>query len=311
MHCPKCGFEQPDGSIECTRCGVIFAKRPASDQSSAPRRIYQPLVGGGPVLLEHVEDGRLGKSEIRLLGLGLAAAAIVYALPFLRFLVSALVTLLHELGHTTAAWLLGHPAIPSFDLVYGGGMTDYRDFQKPLALLIGGTLVWAGWLARNNRKTLVLIGTGFALWFFVISSAWRRELVISAAGHLAELIFAGIFLYMTLANVGWKNPAIERPLGAFIAFYVQINSMAFALRLRNDPDFLEWYLEGKGGMLMNDLESVALDLYNFTGINLGGVKGAAAWLLVFSFVPMTVALLMFLFRSRVHAVVSALRDAEG
>ncbi len=263
------------------------------------------------VLLEQVEDGRFGKEEVRLLGFGLAAAAIVYALPILRFLVSALVTLLHELGHTIAAWMLGHPAIPSFDLVYGGGMTDYRGFQRPLAILIGCAFAWVAWLARNNRKTLALTGASFAAWLFVVSSAWRRELVISAAGHLAEFVFAGIFLYMTLANVGWKNPSVERPLGAFIAFYVQINSMAFALRLRGDPDFLEWYLEGKGGMLMNDLESVALDLYNFTGINLGGVKGAAGWLLAFSFVPMTVALLMFLFRSRVHAVVSSLRNAEG
>lgn len=26
MICPKCAFEQPDGALECLRCGVIFAK---------------------------------------------------------------------------------------------------------------------------------------------------------------------------------------------------------------------------------------------------------------------------------------------
>ena len=26
MNCPKCGFEQPDGGVECARCGIIFSR---------------------------------------------------------------------------------------------------------------------------------------------------------------------------------------------------------------------------------------------------------------------------------------------
>ena len=32
MTCPKCGREQPDGNIECTHCGVIFARIHADGQ---------------------------------------------------------------------------------------------------------------------------------------------------------------------------------------------------------------------------------------------------------------------------------------
>jgi hypothetical protein len=39
MRCPKCNFDQPDGRIECLKCGIVFAKylsikNPASDKSA-------------------------------------------------------------------------------------------------------------------------------------------------------------------------------------------------------------------------------------------------------------------------------------
>ena len=39
MQCPKCGFEQPDGTVECGKCGVIMAKAlrsPARPASPSP-----------------------------------------------------------------------------------------------------------------------------------------------------------------------------------------------------------------------------------------------------------------------------------
>ncbi len=43
MNCPKCGFEQPDGTIECSKCGVIIAKalNPRSAATATPPR--QPV----------------------------------------------------------------------------------------------------------------------------------------------------------------------------------------------------------------------------------------------------------------------------
>ncbi len=42
MECPKCGFDQPDQTIECLKCGIIFAKfrqthgsKPTADESLA------------------------------------------------------------------------------------------------------------------------------------------------------------------------------------------------------------------------------------------------------------------------------------
>lgn len=254
---------------------------------------------------ESVTDGRIGAPELRIMAFGLVAAVVVYALPFLRFLFSALVTLFHELGHAMAGWLMGYPSLPAFDFVYGGGLTHHGEFNLVIAVLIAGILAYAAWLFRRNRRTLILIGVVFAVWVILISSEWRRELTFASAGHLFEFVLAGIFFYMALSGVGWRHPDLERPLGAFVAFFVQIHSVMFALRLRNDPEFLSRYREGKGGALMNDLELVAADLNIYLGVN-PGIEGVAALLLLFSFVPIAVALVWYLKRSRCHSVVGSL-----
>jgi len=132
-----------------------------------------------------------------------------------------------------------------------------------------------------------------------VSNDWRRETAIAAAGHAAEVIFAAIFFYMALSGVGWRIPEIERPLGAFVAFFVQIQTMSFAWKLFHDPDAIAVYREGKGGALMTDLEVVALNLHIHLGINTS-IEGMAKLLFLFSFVPIPIAIVWYLYRSRWH-----------
>jgi hypothetical protein len=49
MICPRCRFEQPDGSIECQRCGIIFEKyqlrqNQSSEEAAAPILSEQPPI---------------------------------------------------------------------------------------------------------------------------------------------------------------------------------------------------------------------------------------------------------------------------
>ena len=316
--CPKCGFEEPESARECSRCGVVFGKlgRPSPD---APRH-QSPVPGPqsvGPTGdrglgtdADDVPDGRIGPAELKVLGIGLVAAIIVSVTPLISFIFSGIITLFHELGHAVMGWILGMPSIPSFDFVYGGGLTHHSGFQIIVALLIAGAFPYGMYLFRQNRKAVVLIGTLFLIWLFFVSSEWRRDFLFSAAGHLAEFILAGILFYQALSGVGWRIPEIERPLGAFVAFFVQINSMKFAWRLMHDAEFLSWYREGKGGMLMNDLESVALDLHIHTPFN-PGIIGVARLLFIFSFVPIAVALIWYFQRSRWHRVLRSLRTVDA
>jgi hypothetical protein len=300
MLCPKCKADVSEDATECPACGVIFAKL-------TPEAMIRPPVYE---VEERVADGRMGRAEWKVLGIGLAMAIVVYAIPLTRLLFSALITLFHEFGHAVAGWLFGHPSIPAFDFVYGGGITHMGGFHVSIAVAIGLVFAYAGWLLRENRKSVAIVGTLFLIWLFIVTKEWRREIAFAAAGHVAEFILAGILFYKALAGVGWKAPEIERPLGAFVAFFVQIHSMLFAWRLTRDAVFLDMYREGKGGMLMNDLEVVALDLQIRFGVN-PGIIGVARLLLFFSLLPIAVALIWYFERARWHRVLRALRTADA
>lgn len=236
------------------------------------------------------------------------AAALVYAFPLTRFILSALVTLFHEFGHAVAGWLLGYPSLPAFDFVYGGGFTHLGVFHRSIAVAVFALLCGLVWLFRENRRAMGLLIGVIAVWLVLVSAEWRRELVVSAAGHLSEFILAGVLFYKALTGSGLRNPEVERPVAAFIALFVQLHSFLFALRLTRDAELLARYREGKGGALMNDLEAVALDLQIHFGIE-PGIIGVARWLLLFSFVPMVVAVVLFVKRRRFHEVMRGLRTA--
>jgi hypothetical protein len=300
MDCPKCGHTAAFGALECERCGVIFSK---ASHARTPR----------PYVLEEeerVEDGRLGPSELKILGFGLGAAIVVYAIPFTRFVFSALVTLFHEFGHAVAGWLFGYASIPAFDFVYGGGLTHHGPFRQSIAVAVACGFAYLAWLFRENKKSLGIVVALFLVWLLFVTREWRRELVFAAAGHITEFILAGILFYKALAGVGWKSPEIERPVGAFVAFFVQIHSTLFAWNLLHDAELMARYREGKGGALMNDLESVALDLQIWLGIE-PGIEGVTRALLVFSVMPTVIALVWYFERARWHRVLRALRTVDA
>jgi len=301
MDCPKCGTEAPFGALECERCGVIFAKATGT-RTPVPR----PYV----IEEERIGDGHLGPTELRILGFGLATALIVYAIPFTRFVFSAIVTLFHEFGHAVAGWLFGYASIPAFDFVYGGGMTHHGPFRLSIAIPVGCVFAYLAWLFRENKKTVAIVAALFLVWLFFVTREWRREIAFASAGHLSEFILAGILFYKAMSGVGWKSPELERPAGAFVAFFVQIHGTLFAWRLTRDADFLEWYRRGKGGALMNDLEVVALDLQIWLGWA-PQIEGVAKALLAFSIMPIVIALVWYYERARWHRVLRALRTVDA
>jgi len=280
--CPKCGFEEPESATECARCGVVFNK------IVADRRPQEREHGraGLPVL-------HSSRAPWNIILFGLTAAIVAYAIPLTRMMFSAIVTLFHEFGHAVVGWLMGMPSIPAFDFTYGGGITPHGAFHLSIALAVAAAFGYAIWFFRDNLRLTILLAASALVWLVFVTADWRREFIFSAGGHLGECILAGILFWMALSGTGWRSPEIERPLGAFVAFFVQINMIFFCRRLINDPDFLDWYRQGKGGALMNDLENIALDLHIHTRFN-PGIQGVARMLLLFSFVPLIVAVLLYL-----------------
>jgi hypothetical protein len=312
--CPKCDFEQP-ASAECVRCGVLVSKAGRAGRSRGPAipEIFDGrIVAPSTVSIDHVGDGQISKKELLILGGGLCAAIAIYALPLTRGIFSILKTLFHEFSHAAVGWVLGHPSLPSFDFVYGGGWTHQAAFRPSIAVAIGAGMAWLVWHFRENRRSTIIAGTVAAIWLIVVTAEWRRETAVAIAGHLGEFVLAGIFLYKALSGVGLRQRDVERPLAAFAAFFVQLSTTVFAWRLTRDADYLAMYLAGKdgGGGFMNDLETVALNIQIQTGISLG-TEGVARLLMLFSPLPFVIALLWYLKRAHWHSFLRALRTADA
>ena len=239
-------------------------------------------------------------AEWKIAGYGFATAVVLYAISFTRFVCSAIVTLFHEFGHAVAGWIMGYPSLPAFDLIYGGGVTQHGEFRTSLAIAIAAVFVVLTWRLREMRKAMIVIAVVFLVWLLLVTREWRRDLIIATAGHISELTLAGVFLYKALTGAGLKHPDLERPLNAVVAFFVQINSFLFARRLLHDPEFLSWYREGKGGAIMNDLESIALSLQIWLAarVEIDDIARLLMWL---SVAPAIVAIACYLTRERMEA----------
>jgi hypothetical protein len=134
MQCPKCHFENAEGSTDCLKCGIVFAK-------------YHPHVE--PVELvetppENLELQKERRTELKCRALGIPLALIVARLGVaaVPFLIRLLTMLVHESGHAVAAWLCGYSAIPGlwFTPV---SETQERAVTLMVVLVLAGLSFWA------------------------------------------------------------------------------------------------------------------------------------------------------------------------
>ncbi len=192
--------------------------------------------------------------------IGTILGLILNFVPFLHFIFGYFSILTHELGHAMFAWIFGRFAIPSFDFLFGGGVTMIYDramgfeWFATIALAILLILSW-----RNNLRMIWL--TGFSVVYLYLMCSHADEVLGIFMGHGSELIFAGIFLYRGISSYACSHEA-ERyaymMLGAFMIFH----AMGFAHGLLFDKYKIMEYYEGKGGLLDNDFVRIADDYWH-------------------------------------------------
>jgi hypothetical protein len=166
------------------------------------------------------------------------------------------VVLVHELGHAAAGWLFGYPSLPAFDFRYGGGVTTHASEQSLMivAVVLGG-LGMLGLALRGNPLSLGLV-LGATAVYGALAFTHAHEAVIVAMGHGGELIFAFVFLQRAFTGSACKLPA-ERPLYAWIGFYIVFYSMGFAWRLATSAVARQQYADAKGGGHWMDFSRLA------------------------------------------------------
>ena len=250
MDCPKCGFERFDGSLECRRCGIIFSKMRAPLD---PATLSE-------VAFESDESPSLDREAWKSILAGLFLAIIVLLLPQARFVFHAFVTLIHELGHTIFGWIFGFPSIPAFDFTYGGGVTIHTDRSTLLVLAVYAGLAFLVYTQRKNLLTVNLVAATILL-YTVLSFSRAHEAIIVFMGHGTELVIAGIFLFRALDGRACIH-SIERPLYAFLAFFVILSDIRFAYLLWTSRNFRLGYRQAKGGGDWMDFSKLARDYLN-------------------------------------------------
>jgi len=225
------------------------------------------------------------------LGIGLALACVVLAMPRLRFVLSYLTVLIHEFGHAVVGWVFGYASIPAFDFTYGGGITTI-DHRSPW--LLGFVYVlFVGILCayRRNRTTLVCLVVALGVFALCAHTAAHKVLILFM-GHGMELLLAGVFLYRALSGSAVVHGA-ERPLYAACGFFIVFSDMAFAHGLWSNSAHRAAYANAKGGGHMMDFSRIAMD---YLGVKLPSV---AFFFLVCCVVPLVVSVVVYRYQERI------------
>lgn len=204
-------------------------------------------------------DGEAG----RVLGIGLGLGWLLVHLPLLNLLFKGFIVLVHELGHALTHWLFGRPAIPSVNLLHGGGVTLTFGQSGLVVMLVYGLMVagiwWGQFCWPERRRPLWLgVGIGGILAYTACLRSPLNELLSTVMGHGFEVL--AVFVCLLLAMSGWLcRWALDRTIYAVLGFYTLFSQSDFAWKIIHDLDYRDWYEGGIGGAIDNDFVIVVAD----------------------------------------------------
>ena len=220
---------------------------------------------------------------------GLVLALPLVAIGLLRTLFYGFVIMVHELGHATTYWLFGYPAVPSVNLLFGGGITLAMGRIWLLVWLILAGLAYLICRYRHSSNALSwLLGltVGYSLIAF---SPWHTRM-ISYMGHGAENLAIVLCLYFAMGGYFCKLGG-ERAIYAMLGFFTWFVDLQFAWQIMHDAAVRANYVNGIGGMLDNDFVRLASSL----GMELNAI---ATFFLFTSLISPVIAFVLYRYEQR-------------
>lgn len=280
--CRACGYEQLMFGPRCVKCGqpLTLAETPPPpvEEETIPNHSYEesyygeyssdPACSPMAAAMEYAEAEEepepvaFGIDLYGLISLGIGLAAAIVSLIFFwpLYIFSHLSIAIHEFGHAAAGWLFGYFSIPSYDFLFGGGIT----ISSERIWLINGIVYFlfglAAWFVRYQRPLLIGVAVTVAVYTGLMLTS-SHEMLIIGIGHGMELIFGGIFLYRAIGN-RTIMAALERPIYAFFGFFLLIYNGWLTWRLMTEAAFRQAYSSAKGELLAMDYSRLAYDYWN-------------------------------------------------
>ncbi|MBA3684730.1 MAG: hypothetical protein H0W72_05750 [Planctomycetes bacterium] len=202
------------------------------------------------------------------------------------FIVDMLGVLAHEIGHAAVALAVARPALPSFDLFHGGGVTHIGERSMLVLLAYAGGALWLGSRLRDRPRLLIGLGVAATIYALAIWLEWEK-VGIAGAGIVANALLGGVFVYRALTGSGVVHGGVERWLYAIVGWMLILQAIGQPWGVIHDAEARELYLEGKAGLdndmvVISDehgweLESVAWWLVAITGSVPGVALALGTW----------------------------------
>ncbi len=262
--CAGCGkpFPADDGHAgrrsRCKRCGTMTTIPMPAGLPLLEVPVPAPITEVSPPRTPRRRKPKaIGRDAWTSLGIGLGLAVIALLIPLVGFIADVLITVIHELGHVATAWIFGSPAVPSFDLSYGGGVSYTFGRQPILILLIYAAFAALAFRKRSERPAL-LHDPGRRRSLF-------RRCLLSAPGSPdhgdGARSGAAVRRRVPLPQLLRQQPDPpldqERPLCAFLGLYIVLAQARFAYLLITSHEHREEYGLAKGGGDWMDFSRIA------------------------------------------------------
>lgn len=193
------------------------------------------------------------------LAIGLVLVSVLKQVWIFNYMFNFLATLVHEIGHTIFAWLMGMPSFPSVSL-FGGGVTRGIGQIPLLCVGIIAALCWYAWQVRAERHwfiATIYVTIVYALLAFTKAS----ENLVVAGGVLFEIGGACACFYWVLC--GRMNTPLERPLYALWGWWMLLNRLGETYLMLRNPSYWDERViiqSGFGEGLVNDLPRLCEEL---------------------------------------------------
>ncbi|HEY9848310.1 MAG TPA: hypothetical protein V6D28_02540 [Leptolyngbyaceae cyanobacterium] len=200
------------------------------------------------------------KAGLQALTIGFVLAVIFQIFVPLKILFNGFQVMVHEVGHALTYWLFGYPAIPSVNILYGGGITLALAQSRLILGIIYGLIAFLFYQCRQSRRSLIFLICFTVIYTWILRTPMSRML-ITFMGHGMELVAITVCLYFAIGGYFCRID-IERPLYAMLGFFLFFSDWQFSWDLIFNPDFRSFYEEGIGGVIDNDFVILANDYLN-------------------------------------------------